>query len=154
MGQELAARLQLSFKDLDQQIEAQAGESISEIIFNRGEIYFRQLEREILSELLQQDQFVLALGGGTPCYFNNMDLINANSISIYLERSVGDLLTTLKVNRRERPLIAHLDGDNLHEFIAKHLFERREFYEQAIFKIPQKQRDPQERLNSIMQFLK
>ncbi|QNR24072.1 shikimate kinase [Croceimicrobium hydrocarbonivorans] len=150
----LAAHLELPLLDLDHLIEEECGQSVSELIFNRGELFFRQKEREILLDILQKPDFVLALGGGTPCYYDNMDQVNRSSISIYLERSIQDLYDVLAKDRRERPLIAHLADQDLKEFIAKHLFERREFYEKAIFKISQKQKDEEERLHSILNYLK
>lgn len=154
LGRNLALKLGIPFLDLDAQIAAKAGQSVSELILNAGEIHFRQLEREVLLDCLQEPSFVLALGGGTPCYFDNMQTVNANSISFYLEKSIADLFDILQKDRRERPLIAHLADDDLKEFIAKHLFERRNFYEQAIFKVSQKQKDPNERLQTILNYLK
>ena len=153
LGQQLALRLGLPFIDLDKMIEQREGATISDLIFNKGELYFRNLEREVLLECLQEDKFVLALGGGTPCYFDNMDQLNQSSISFYLERSIRDLYESLNKDRNDRPLIAHLQAEELKEFIAKHLFERREFYEKAIFKISQKQKSIDERLDSIQTFL-
>lgn len=153
LGKSLAQALDLPFYDLDHLIAAHQGDSVSEIILNKGELFFRQLEREILEEALQKEQFVLAQGGGTPCYYDNMELINAQSVSIYLERSIADLLDVLQADRKERPLIAHLNDADLQEFIAKHLFERRDFYEKAIFKVSQKQKDPAERLKAVLEYL-
>jgi len=153
LGQQLALHLQVPYLDLDHIIEQKSGETVSELILNRGELYFRKLEREVLEETLAKDSFVLALGGGTPCYYDNMELINRSSMSVYLERSVKDLYEILAKDRRERPLIAHLSDSDLQEFIAKHLFERREFYEKAIFKVPQKQKELPERMDSILQYL-
>ena len=85
--------------------------------------------REVLEN--QQD-FILSLGGGTPCYANNIELIlNKNSISIYLKASIQTLSNRLLKNKNLRPLVAFLEDDQVPEFIAKHLFERRFFYEQA-----------------------
>jgi shikimate kinase len=153
LGRALAESLGLPFKDLDQLIEARTESSVSELILNKGELYFRNLEREILLETLAEDNFVLALGGGTPCYFDNMAVLNSNSVTVYLERSISDLYNVLAIDRRERPLIAHLAKEDLKEFIAKHLFERREFYEQAIFKIPQEQKGLNERLETLKNYL-
>lgn len=152
LGRALAESLGLPFKDLDQLIEAKSGSSVSELIFNKGELYFRNLEREVLQEVLKEQQFVLALGGGTPCYFDNMELLNSQSVTVYLERSIADLFGVLAIDRRERPLIAHLAEADLKEFIAKHLFERREFYEKAIFKIPQEQKSLSERLETLKNY--
>lgn len=153
LAQELARSLSLPLRDLDQLIEQKEGETVAEIIFNRGEIYFRKLEREILEAVLQEDGFVLALGGGTPCYYDNMSLVNKFSLSVYLEASIPQLYDVLSRDRKERPLIAHLADQDLKEFIAKHLFERCDFYEQAILKIPAKQNTVEERLKAIKEYL-
>lgn len=153
LGRELAAKLELPFKDLDQLIADRYQASVSELILNKGELFFRKVEREILEEVLREPNFVLALGGGTPCYYDNMELLNRNSLTVYLERSIADLYTTLAEDRVERPLIAHLADADLKEFIAKHLFERREFYEKAIFKLKQEQKEPAERLQYLLQLL-
>lgn len=153
LAQALALDLSLPYLDLDRLIEQESGESVSELILNRGELYFRKLEREILERTLKEESFVLALGGGTPCYYDNMDLVNQHSTSIYLDANIPDLCEVLAQDRRERPLIAHLDDADLKEFIAKHLFERRDFYEKAIFKITAKQKSLEERLHTIKSYL-
>ncbi len=153
LARHLALQLDLPLKDLDQLIEQEEGESVSEIIFNRGEIYFRKLEREMLEAVLQEESFVLALGGGTPCYYDNIELVNKFSLSVYLEATIPQLYNVLSQDRRERPLIAHLADEELKEFIAKHLFERRDYYEKAILKIPAKQNSLEDRLEAIQAYL-
>lgn len=153
LAKALAKELGLTFIDLDLEIEKQAGFSISELIFNKGELYFRKSEREMLLQILKQSNFVLALGGGTPCYYNNMEEINRHSISIYLKMQLNDLVARLEENRSDRPLIAHLEGAKLKEFIAKHLFERASFYEQSIFSLKPTTLETNERIKEIKAFL-
>ena len=118
--------------DLDDYIIEKEGKSIKEIFKNKGEIYFRFQENKYLKELLKNNKsFVLALGGGTPCYANNMQLIQENAKSIYLRANLNTLLDRLQKEKSNRPLIASLNDKKLKEFIAKHLFERAPFYEQA-----------------------
>jgi shikimate kinase len=107
--------------------------SISKIFKERGEVYFRLIEHKYLKEILAKDEkFILALGGGTPCYANNMDEINnSDALSIYLEGSTKTMIERLIRKKAKRPLIASLGDDKIPEFVAKHLFERRPFYEQA-----------------------
>lgn len=121
------------FLDLDTYITEKEGLTIPEIFAQKGEIYFRKKEHESLKEVLENQQdCVISLGGGTPCYANNMDLIqNKNAISIYLKASIKTLTDRLLINKENRPLIAFLEDEHVPEFIAKHLFERRFFYEQA-----------------------
>ncbi len=135
VGAMLAQKLKLPHIDLDHEIEKESGYSITETILNKGELYFRQLERQVLEESLHQPEFVMSTGGGTPCYFDSIDLMNKNGVTVYLQLGVNDLLERLENDKSQRPLLAHLTGDALKEFIAKHLFERRLYYEKAIFTI-------------------
>lgn len=138
IGKIVAEKYTLPFIDLDDYIEKQEGKSVSAIFKDKGEIYFRRKENECLQELLQyENDFVLSLGGGTPCYANNMQLINESttSISIYLQAKVGTIVDRLKNEKEQRPLVANLNENDLDEFVAKHLFERSFFYNQATYKI-------------------
>ncbi|PHR74697.1 MAG: shikimate kinase [Lutibacter sp.] len=136
VGKIIAERLNLDFIDLDAYIEENEGHSISNIFAEKGEIYFRIKETEYLTELLNsENNFVLSVGGGTPCYANNIQLISEKAQSFYLKASLNTLYNRLKRQRKSRPLIANLKLENLKEFIAKHLFERTSFYEQSIHSI-------------------
>ena len=148
----LGDKLGLAVIDLDDYIALKEGLSIPEIFETRGEIYFRKMEYVYLQELLTSDQsFVLALGGGTPCYGNNMDAILEVSDSYYLKASLGTLKERLTVEKSHRPLIAGLDEAQLTEFIAKHLFERRNFYERAASIINIDGKSPEEIAGEIVQ---
>ncbi|MBT8385101.1 MAG: shikimate kinase [Bacteroidia bacterium] len=138
IGKKLAKKLNLPFKDLDELISKKEELSIPEIFKHKGEIYFRKIESEVLQEFLKNEQnFVLAVGGGTPCYGKNLDDINRNTTSVYLNASIKTIYNNLsKVrNKDKRPLISKVKIEDLKEFIAKHLFERRPFYEGAHLKI-------------------
>ena len=155
-AQLLAKELGFKYLDLDIEIEKKAGKSISAIFSSRGEIFFRKLEHQMLEELLKtQDNFVLALGGGTPCYGNNLELIvnTPNLKSIYLKRDLSYLLNILWEEKNKRPMIAHLNKiEDLEDFIRKHLFERQYYYRQAHVSLnPTK--DANETLNAIRQLL-
>lgn len=118
--------------DLDDYIVQAENSSISDIFKNQGEIYFRLAESKYLKELINEEkELVLALGGGTPCYADNIQFINKNAISIYLKASINTLFERLKKEKEHRPLITAFADDQLKEYIAKHLFERRPYYEQA-----------------------
>jgi shikimate kinase len=133
IGKRLSKNLSLRFLDLDDYIIEQEKMSISKIFELKGEVYFRLIEHKYLKEILAKDEkIVLALGGGTPCYGNNMEEINKNdAISIYLEGGTATMIERLIRKKAKRPLIASLGNDKIPEFVAKHLFERRPFYEQA-----------------------
>jgi shikimate kinase len=128
----LAKALNLPFTDLDDYIEKKEKKSIKELFKDNGEIYFRLQESKYLKEVLEDTSpGIMALGGGTPCYANNMELIKHFSESFYLKGSIATLSERLRSEKSQRPLIAALNEEQLTEFIAKHLFERRTFYEQA-----------------------
>jgi shikimate kinase len=153
LGKKLAVKMDLPFIDLDQELEKLQGETVSEMILNRGELFFRKLERQHLEKVLALPEFVLATGGGTPCYYDNMQLINSKSLSFFLRMSVRDLYQNLLAHRRERPLIAHLNDKELQEFIAKHLMERNPIYNRAIFSIDPKLVHIEERLKAIEELI-
>mgnify|MGYP001115491571 CR=1 FL=1 len=132
VGKILAERLNVDFIDLDVYIEMEEDLSISNIFTEKGEVYFRIKETEYLTKLLDSEKnFVLSVGGGTPCYANNIKLIAEKAESFYLKASLNTLYNRLKKQRKNRPLIASLKLENLKEFIAKHLFERALYYDKA-----------------------
>lgn len=134
VGKKLAKKVFAPFYDLDHYIEHKEGDSIANIFEKKGEIYFRKIEHQYLKQfLLEKEDYVLSLGGGTPCYAGNMNVILAQEgvNSIYLQANIPTLKKHISKNKKKRPLVAALDDEKLAEFIAKHLFERRDFYEQA-----------------------
>lgn len=135
LGKILSKKLNYKFLDLDNFIENKENDTVSNIFKSKGEIHFRKLETHYLNELLAtKTNLVLSLGGGTPCYGNNMKtILNAeNTKSIYLKASIPTLISRLKNEKSTRPLIAHIETDELlAEFIGKHLFERSQFYSLA-----------------------
>jgi shikimate kinase len=149
IGRQLALAQGFDFYDLDVEIEKETGYTITETIFNKGELYFRQLEKKKLEEILAKDNFVLSLGGGTPCYYDNIDEVNKNSLSIYLQYGVAALMERLEGTQNQRPLISHLKGEALQEFIGKHLFERNPFYERSIVTIKAQCKSHEEILDEI-----
>jgi len=139
IGIELAKILDYEFIDLDAYIEQKEEMSVSKIFKSKGEIYFRKAEIFHLKTLLSSEKnTVLSLGGGTPCYANNVDLIlgQESTISFYLKTSLKELAKRLNPDKENRPLISHLNDENhLIEFLGKHLFERSGFYSKANFTI-------------------
>ena len=132
IGKALAKKLNVQFIDLDSFIEENEQQSISEIFNNKGEIYFRNREEFYLRKLFNLDgNRVISLGGGTPCYGNNMELILNESTSLYLNSSIQTIFERLRKETLQRPLVATIGQDKLKEYIAKHLFERTVFYEKA-----------------------
>lgn len=153
IGKELAALLNLHFIDLDKQIEKHTGKTVSEL-FKEGEIKFRKLEREVLLNTLKSNSnIVLAVGGGTPVFYDNMKQLNDYSTSVYLQSNPAHLVERLVNDKSHRPLIAHLSDEALPEFIAKHLFERRNFYEQADLTVSVNSKSTEEITKEIIRLL-
>ncbi len=146
IGVALSEHLKCAFLDLDSYIEKAEGLSIAEIFAQHGEIYFRKKEFEYLKEILvNRDNFVLATGGGTPCYGLNMKEIIANTPNVfYLKLSLPLLVDRLSREKEHRPMIKNIPNQELPEFIGKHLFERSFFYNQAPTTIRTDGRKPQE----------
>ena len=127
LGKELALQLNYTFADLDQLIEQTAGRSIPQIFQEFGEAHFRQLETAALKEALLQNQLVLAVGGGTPCFFENMSVINT-ACSMYLDVPLAELAIRLQPHTANRPLLQQ--GDIA--ATIRHLHrERHDFYKKA-----------------------
>ena len=135
IGKQLASVLDYDFIDLDDYIIKKENRTIANIFSDNGEIYFRKIESQYLKEILsQENNVVLALGGGTPCYANNIELIenDENVISFYLKLSIPYLSKRLFSEKGNRPLISHLEIlEELQEFVGKHLFERVQYYSKA-----------------------
>ena len=128
----LSKRTGIKHIDLDAYIEEKENLKIAEIFSKKGEIQFRLLENIYLNEILNsKEDLILSVGGGTPCYANNMDLILKNSNSFYLKTSIDTIYHRIIKEKNKRPLIAEIPNAKLKEFIAKHLFERSSFYNKA-----------------------
>lgn len=138
-GKALSKSLGYKFYDLDKYIEMMEGKTVSEIFNQKKEIYFRKIENKYLNDLcLKKEKKIISTGGGTPCFDNNLKIINNshNSTSIYLKATVNSLVERLINSMDTRPIISHLkDKNELNEFIAKHLFERSFYYERSEIKI-------------------
>ena len=138
IGKELSFKVNKKFIDLDSYIEEKEKDSISNIFQKNGDLYFRKQESRYLKEILNNNtDLVLSVGGGTPCYFNNLDMmISNNNISFYLKNSNIQLSSRLFNEKSKRPLISNISSkEKLLEFVSKHLFEREVFYNSATHKI-------------------
>ena len=132
VGKQLAAGLRLPFFDLDDSIEQTAGCSISRIFEQSGEPYFRQLESDALRAHLQnQPEGILALGGGTPVFHDNIDRINAAGLHVFLDVSPALLFSRLRKDADHRPLVQHKSDDALRRYIADTRVARLPFYLQC-----------------------
>lgn len=133
IAKNLANALHLPHLDLDQKIEDKLQSTVSSIFEQKGEIFFRKQEHLLLHELIEADEaFVLSLGGGTPCYANNHEILQQEGVeSFYLKASIKTLVERLENKKAHRPLLNQNSDDTLETFIAKHLFDRSYFYHQA-----------------------
>jgi shikimate kinase len=133
LGRQLAARLGYTFVDLDDYIEKREGQSIPELFEAGGQEYFREKEREALEAVVQEHgQAVIATGGGTPCFFDNMNFINRHGASVYLDVPAEELSQRLLASDLTlRPLLAQKNEKELKSFIVKTLAARSAFYRQA-----------------------
>ena len=149
IGKLLAKKLKWGFIDLDQYIEKRTGKKITKIFEKHGEIKFREIEHKCLKRLLNKDKLVIALGGGTPCFYNNIDLINKNGTLVYLKVNVDILAERLLKDKRKRPLIRNLNETQLKYFIKKALKKRVSVYKQADFYINIKNQNVKDIIDKI-----
>jgi shikimate kinase len=146
ISQHLSEKSQIPLVDFDDQISLIEGQSISEIFERKGELYFRKLESRVLEDVLNEPaSLIVSLGGGTPCYGINTELIKSfpDAKMVYLKASVGFLTERLFLEKDTRPLINHLTNkDDLEDFIRKHLFERGYYYNQSDIIVDVEDKDP------------
>jgi len=131
-GRLLSAKLQLPFNDLDTVIVEKEKRTISEIFSEKGEEYFRYREKEVLEEIVKDcGSFILSCGGGTPCFFNNIEFMKKNGKVVWLNTAIDVLQERLLKERMSRPLIREIGDAELRRYIARKLSERKMYYEQA-----------------------
>lgn len=131
LGKQLARKLDFRFIDQDTFIEEQTGISVADYFTKFGENAFRKLEHESFKELIKFENVVISTGGGAPCFYNNIDIMNENGIAIYLRMSPEVLKSRLKYAQNERPLIKGKSETELLHFIELKLSEREPFYLKA-----------------------
>jgi shikimate kinase len=155
IANKLSGMIQIPYVDLDEYIEKKTNLTINQIFENHGEIYFRKLEHTSFVELLNlPEQIIIGLGGGTPCYANNHELLKGDGVmSIYLKASIDTLFNRLASNKSKRPLIADKNDDEMKEFIAKHLFDRSFYYNHAMHKVTVDDKSIEETVNDILNLL-
>lgn len=130
-GKRLAAKLGWQFRDTDAMIEEEEGMPVGEIFRARGEDYFRQRESETVAGLADKSGIVVSCGGGTPCFYDNLTVMKASGIVVYLRMTPEALVRRLEPAQDTRPLIKTLSGGQLLEKISSLLKEREGFYEKA-----------------------
>jgi len=131
-GRQVSRKLNVPFFDLDEQIVNHEGKSINDIFGQKGEEYFRQVEKDVLHIISEShDSFVLATGGGTPCYFNSIEYMNKMGITVWINTSMDVLFERLIKEKAERPLLKDLSDQQLKAYIIKKFSDRKIYYEQS-----------------------
>lgn len=130
LGKKLAKKLNLNFIDMDHAIEEQEGMTINEIFSSKGENNFRKIENEYLASF-ETENVVVGTGGGAPCYYNNIDLINELGCSVYIKLPPKVLKDRLKGETNKRPLVQNMSDEELLSFIEVKLNEREVYYNNA-----------------------
>jgi shikimate kinase len=131
-GRQLSAKLELPFYDLDSVIVEREHRTVADIFEESGEEYFRYQEKEMLESIVvEMESFILSCGGGTPCFFNNIEFMKKSGKVIWLNTSVDILKQRLVKERQTRPLISEVNDEELRRYIVKKLSERRMYYQQA-----------------------
>lgn len=131
IGKKLAKKLSLEFIDLDAEVEKKEGRTIGQIFDLLGEDYFRTKEHEILLEQSSNNNILIACGGGTPCFFDHMQMMNNTGITVYLKFSPEALYSRLENAKTKRPLLKNMDEINMKLYIKNKLEEREQIYLQA-----------------------
>jgi shikimate kinase len=131
IGKLLAKKLNLQFIDVDLFIENRHRKSVAAIFEEKGEAGFRDIERRTLQEIAGFENTVISTGGGLPCFFDNMDVMNQSGITVYFKVSVKELVSRLTTGKQNRPLIKDKKKEELYEFIDRSLSNRESFYRKA-----------------------
>ncbi|MCX6231465.1 MAG: shikimate kinase [Bacteroidetes bacterium] len=133
VGRYLARKANMELIDIDEAFESRYKMSITSFFDLFGEAKFRELEHQILLDSFKHDNCIIATGGGTPCFFDNMNLIKENGISVYLKLHINSIVHRLLHTKKQRPLIKNLNPEELVEYVSKQINYRESFYNQAQF---------------------
>jgi len=152
IGNLLAKQLGYDFIDLDEVIVSKEGKEITEIFKDQGEDYFRQVEKTCLGEVLErEEEFVLATGGGAPCFFDNMERMNASGITIFLDVPVEDLYNKLKTRgTNKRPLLKNISDSDLRSELERKYKDRKKFFERSKICLQQRLDEVSVRVNQLI----
>lgn len=131
VGKALSKETGMMFYDLDWYIESRMRKSVSQIFAEKGEEGFRKIEYNMLHEVAEFEDVIISCGGGTPCFFDNMDYLNQQGDVVYLKATPETLYKHLLMAKVERPLLKGKSPEELIGYITEHLKERAPFYEKA-----------------------
>ena len=135
VGRNLAPLLGFDYVDIDKFIEEKEGVTVKEIFEQKGEDYFRQLEKKFIQDVDGDQNLVVSTGGGAPCFFDNMEVMNKKGLTIYLNRNKEKTIWRLLKGQYKRPLIAGLSPTELEAFYDERLENRKPFYEKAKLRV-------------------
>ena len=131
VGKALSKELGIPFYDLDGYIESRMRKTVPQIFAERGEEGFRKIEHNMLHEVAEFEDVIISCGGGTPCFFDNMDYMNGQGETVYLQASPEVLYDHLNMGKTERPLLKNKTPEEMRQFIAEQLEQRDPFYSKA-----------------------
>ena len=131
VGKALSKELSIPFYDLDWYIESRLRKTVPQIFAERGEEGFRKVENNLLHEVAEFENVIISCGGGTPCFFDNMDYMNQQGETVYLKARPDVLYKHLKMGKTERPLLKNKSPEEMQEFIREQLEKREEYYLKA-----------------------
>lgn len=154
VGKVLAKELGLQFYDLDWYIESRMHKTVPQIFAEKGEEGFRTIERNMLHEAAEFEDVVLSCGGGTPCFFDNIDYMNLQGDTVYLKATPEVLFSHLKMGRVERPILKNKTPDELKEFIKTQLSQREPYYLKAKYVLDVSLLDNYEKVKTSVECLR
>lgn len=131
IGKALSKATGITFYDLDWYIESRMHKTVKQLFDERGEEGFRQIERNMLHEVAEFENVIISCGGGTPCFFDNMDYMNQQGFTIYLKATPEVLYEHLRMGKTVRPLLLNKTADEMKAYIQEQLEYRKKFYEKA-----------------------
>ena len=154
LGKAFARDMNIPFIDLDWYIEERFHKSISELFSTRGEKAFRELEKAMLHEVGEFENVIISTGGGTPCFFDNMEFMNERGKTVFLDVDPGVLFRRLRIAKQQRPILQNKDDDELHAFIDEALARRKEHYSKARYHFDASQLESHHQIEESVQKLK
>jgi shikimate kinase len=121
--------------DLDTEIEKIEGKTVAAIFAEQGDDYFRTKEKEVLKSFSDKQHFLLATGGGAPCFYDNMDWMNENGVTIWIDEPIKIIAERLQKQKSHRPLIASVEDNKLEDFLTQMRDKREPFYAKAKYRL-------------------
>lgn len=154
VGKALARELGLPFYDLDWYIEERFRRTIPQIFTEKGEEGFRRIEQHVLHEVAEFEDLIISSGGGTPCFFDNMEYMNRQAMTVYLKATPETLFQHLKMGKTERPLLKGKTDEELMDFIRSSLATREPFYSRARYTLDVSPLDDYDKIKDTVRLLR